>query len=636
MRTFRTAHALAARGHEVHVITNAKEIAPPFRMHMRTEDWVRCEARLDIGSVTVHWTDPVDRSQSHIPMASPFVTKLAAIAGRVHSEHPFDVIYSHYMEPYGIAGYLAAQMTGAPHVVRMAGSDAGRLWHHPQFEALYDHVLRSADIVVAVGVVADRAAQRGVDPARIGSGGGYLLPDDSFAPDGPELDPGAIRMEIEQHPELRDMLWGGFTGRTRHFGVYGKLGDTKGSFALLDAMRRLKLEGLDIGLVALAHGRQEVEKRFRERVQELNLTDQVLQIPYLPHWRVPEFLRGCLAVCCLEQDFPIGFHSPIVPLEVLLCGACLVGSTEVIRKLPQWDRLPDGYGCVAVNDVNDISELTGKLSAIVRQPQLVQTVGVRGRVFAQACQEGVEFPTRLEEILTAAAERRTPPATVPSLDEPAAAEASRFPLTEIARATLNNIPQRSKSKLEKMSPERTVGISVARQIRELLHEAIDSGSLNLKPLAQAVEVEVAIVEAEMELERLGDTAIDPLFRISIKEWALGDGALGETMPVRDCRMRLLRFDYDISEFRKVETIADIPASVGPGPSHVIVGGAVGSSGPLFVDRFTARILELSDGTRTSHEIANQLDKEFESTVPLDHLSWMEKMLLSGLIGLRAS
>ena len=103
----------------------------------------------------------------YIPMASPFVSKLAAIAARVHSESPFDVIYSHYLEPYGVAAYLAAQMVGAPHVARMAGSDAGRLWHHPQLEMLYDHVLRSAEVVIAAGKVAERAIQRGVAPDRI-------------------------------------------------------------------------------------------------------------------------------------------------------------------------------------------------------------------------------------------------------------------------------------------------------------------------------------------------------------------------------------------------------------------------------------------------------------------------------------
>src|SRR5689334_11795794 len=134
MRTYWTAHALAAAGHEVHVVTNAKEVEPPFRMHMRREDWARCEGHYRNGFVQVHWSEPVGRSQTYIPMASPFVSKLAGIAVRVHAEHRFDLIYSHYLEPYGVAGHLASQMAGIPHVVRMAGSDAGRLWRHAQLE----------------------------------------------------------------------------------------------------------------------------------------------------------------------------------------------------------------------------------------------------------------------------------------------------------------------------------------------------------------------------------------------------------------------------------------------------------------------------------------------------------------------
>ena len=46
-----------------------------------------------------------------------------------------------------------------------------------------------------------------------------------------------------------------------------------------------------------------------------------MQLPFLPHWRVPEFLRGCLAVCCLEQGFQITFHTPIIPREVLFISS---------------------------------------------------------------------------------------------------------------------------------------------------------------------------------------------------------------------------------------------------------------------------------------------------------------------------
>src|SRR5262249_48005558 len=98
-RTYWAAHGLARRGQEVHVVTNAKEAMSPFRLHMRAEDWARCAAVYADGSVTVSWTDPVDRSQAYIPMASPFVSKLAGTAVRAHSERPFDVVLSHYLEP---------------------------------------------------------------------------------------------------------------------------------------------------------------------------------------------------------------------------------------------------------------------------------------------------------------------------------------------------------------------------------------------------------------------------------------------------------------------------------------------------------------------------------------------------------
>src|SRR5262249_10157286 len=181
-------------------------------VHMRRQDGTRCGGAYANGAVTVHWSDPADASQHTIPMASPFVSKLAGIAARVHAGGAFDVIYSHYLEPYGVSAHLAAQMTGCPHVVRMAGSDAGRLWHHPQLEALYDHVLRSAEAVIAAGAVAERARQRGVVPERIVADGGFNVPDTLFAPTGARLDLAALRREIDAVPELRPLMWGGFAG----------------------------------------------------------------------------------------------------------------------------------------------------------------------------------------------------------------------------------------------------------------------------------------------------------------------------------------------------------------------------------------------------------------------------------------
>jgi glycosyltransferase involved in cell wall biosynthesis len=579
MRTYWTAHGLAARGHDVHVVTNAKEVRPPFRMHMRAQDWKRCEASYGAGLVMVHWTDPADRSQFHIPMASPFVSKLAAVAAQVHAERPFDIILSYYMEPYGVAGHLASQMTGVPHVARMAGSDAGRLWHHPQFEPLYDHVLRSAEIVTAVGTVAERAIRRGVDPGRIASAGGFAVPEALFKPQGPRLDLARIRQEAAADPALRDLRWGDFTGDRPYFGVYGKLGESKGSFALLAAMSRLKRAGLKFGLVAVAHGTAEVDESFRARARKLGLAGHILQLPFLPHWRMPEFLRGCVAVCCLEQDFPIRFHTPIIAIEVLLCGACLVGSTEIIRKLPGSGRLPDGYGCVAIEDVNDIAALSARLAAILKDPAPAAVVGARGRKFALDLQREVGFPETLERVLAAAAGRK--------------------PVTRATQGPPDD--------------QQHIGD------------------------ASAAAIKVVIAAAEKEADKSGSSKdCDPLFRLRMGRWAMGRDDLAGLVPLRDQRIRVIELDHDLSAFVGARTVAELPPSPPPGRSHVVVFGRSGGGrrSPLIVDAVTARLLDLSDGTRTVSDILRALDRKPGLPSKRD-VEWIEHIFVEGLVSLQA-
>ena len=74
----------------------------------------------------------------------------------------------------------------------------GAFGSHPQLELLYDHVLRSAEVVVAAGAVAERAVQRGVSPDRIVRGGGFVVPEDLFAPEGPKLDVAALRAAAQR------------------------------------------------------------------------------------------------------------------------------------------------------------------------------------------------------------------------------------------------------------------------------------------------------------------------------------------------------------------------------------------------------------------------------------------------------
>jgi glycosyltransferase involved in cell wall biosynthesis len=628
MRTYWSAHCLAARGHEVHVITNAKEADAPFRMHMRAQDWQRCEANYRSGSVAVHWTDPFDRSQSYIPSASPFVSKLAGMAARLHSERPFDVIYSFYLEPYGVAGHLAAQI---------AGSDAGRLWHHPQFEALYDHVLTSADAVIAAGVVAKRAVTRGVDPARITFDGGIVIPDDLFSPNGTELNLAALRAEIGADRDLRQLMWGDFAGGCPYFGIYGKLGERKGSFALLAALGRLKRDGIDVGLVALAQGQPEEQKAFRARASRLNLRDRVLQMPFLPHWRVPDFLRGCLAVCCLEQEFPIGFHMPIIPREVLLCGACLVGSTEVIRKLPGHARLPHAYGCVAIKNVTDTAALSQQLAAIATDPEPRSAVGVRGRVFAVDLQRNIAFPHALEQILATAAARHRVNAERRDRNGDGAAERHRFPLTRLAWTLLTDAGSVVNAGDEPLISDRHIDLQRARKIFAMIERAIHRrGGKRLQPLLLPVQAEIVVAAAEDDVEPMPSDGWDPLFRLNTKRWAVDNRDLFALIPVRDPRVRVIAFDFDVSSFMDIRTADKLLDNPVPLRSYLVAFGRSGAElrEPLLVQAATAEFLECCDGTRSVAEIIEYSKRNCAQLDARTAVKLIEEMFLSELLWLR--
>jgi glycosyltransferase involved in cell wall biosynthesis len=620
MRTYWSAHGLAVLGHEVHVVTNAKEAAAPFRMLMRASDWERCAGAYDSGgSVTVHWTDPVDRSQSYIPMASPFVSKLAGTVAQAHAERPFGVIYSHYMEPYGVAGFLAAQMTGLPHVTRMAGSDAGRLWRHPQLALLYDHVLRSADAVVAMGEVAGRTVERGVSPDRIIRGGGFALPADLFTPKGPALDIASLRAEAAADPAFSDLLWGNFAADRPYFGVYGKLGERKGSFALIAALHRLVSAGVDVGLVALAHGGMAFQKEFRSRVTELGLIDRVLQVPFLPHWRIPEFLRGCLAVCCLEQDFPIRFHSPIIPLEVLLCGACLV---------------VHGYNCIALADVNDVEKLTETLGAIAAVPELAGAVGGRGRVFACEAQQTVDFPRKLEAILTAVARRERFTAAAPRISAGERAGDGRFRFAQMAAQILADAGQPAAAGTAAAAAIDEIDIEAARRLLDEINRAIDSGSLSQRSLAQAIAAEIAVAAAEEDLAAGPDDAAgDPLFRLHAGRWAVGELDFETLIPVCCPGLQAVCFDYDVSTLGRAATVEDLPLAAASHPSCIIVFHKDANRAPLIIDVMTARFLALIDDRTTVAGILAQLDREYAISTSVDRAQWIEDLLRWGLIGL---
>ena len=175
-----------------------------------------------------------------------------------------------------------------------------------------------------------------------------------------------------------------------------------------------------------------------------------------------------------------------------MCGTCLVGSTEVIRKLPDHERLPDGYGCVAIEDVQDIEALSARLAAIARDPAPIASVAARGRAFARAAQADTRDPDRLEQLLKAAG-------TQTRFRQPSAAGGRRR-----RGSALSDHPARGAcaGKMENRgpaAPPRPSGpIDLPQRARVLAaaERGVESGDLDLRSVASAIRLEIAIVEAE--------------------------------------------------------------------------------------------------------------------------------------------
>jgi glycosyltransferase involved in cell wall biosynthesis len=383
--TYRLAHGLAQRGHTVHVITNGAEVEDQYRIQLRPEDRDRLGGNYGPGSVRMHQTLADPSGQWHVPWHNPYATKLAGLAIEVIKEHELECVISWYLEPYGVAGHLAASLTGRPHVIKTAGSDAGRLWHQPAMRSLYDEIFLAANVVIGGPGLAKALTELGVPPARIMPNEARFVPLDEFCPRGPAL-------ELAQAPP----------GRT--VGVFGKLGRFKGQLPLLRAIRHCLDRGVSVRLAAMIQGQALDEKAFTSLVEELDLSANVLRIPFLPHWRVPEFLRACDVACCLEQDFPIRAHTPVIALEVMATGTPALLSNEIAAKQPEGQRLAHGYNCWIVRDSNDHEEIAECIARSLAEP-IRDEVGRRGRLFAEHVQSECQFPQAFEAAIDRAIHR---------------------------------------------------------------------------------------------------------------------------------------------------------------------------------------------------------------------------------------
>jgi hypothetical protein len=268
-------------------------------------------------------------------------------------------------------------------------------------------------------------------------------------------------------------------------------------------------------------------------------------------------------------------------------------------------------------------------------------IGARGRRFALELQRGIPFPQTLERTLEAAAARQKIPhaARSPAFGAATRIAQNRFPLTQLVAAEIGHPFGNEDANNASVPPGRAIDLASADRVLDAVEQAIADGRTALRPLAAAVQIEMAVAAAEDQGEQTDPSAVqDPLFRLRSRQWAMPEDGLAGLVPVRDPQLHILAFDYDVADFLGARTAADFPAVTRPGPSHIVAFGNSGGERrqPLIVDGLTAHILVLSDGRLSAAEIAAELGRQSDSSVEADSLKWIEHLFVCGLIWLRDS
>jgi len=366
------ARGLALRGDHVRVITNAAETTPPHRCEFTETELTALELPETHagGSLRITNTGALGDKQYHIPYSNPFVSKLASLTLDAIAREGCDVLFSHYIEPYGIAAGLASMLSGVPHVMTHSGSDIARLLNNPNFSTLHRAMIARATVFVAKNSLAQVAAPS-VRTARSLGLEAFAPSPEFFRPGGPVLDIPAAFARWGNVPDM-PALECNFDPARPTIGIYGKLVTVKGIYDLVKAVARLRESGLDVNLVVVGRWRRD-EEIFCEAVKEADLVRHTTVLPFLPNTLIPEFLRACDVVAYLERKWPSPLHTTIVPREILAVGRPLVVSGEIAANPLYSDTLIDGENCLIVPDPTDAPQL----EAILRRSLCDSTLRTR-------------------------------------------------------------------------------------------------------------------------------------------------------------------------------------------------------------------------------------------------------------------
>jgi glycosyltransferase involved in cell wall biosynthesis len=286
------------------------------------------------------------------------------------------MVFSHYMEPYGVAAFLVSRLVGVPWMHTHAGSDLTTLGESPALSPLYDQLLRSCDMLLARPDLTDRFQEIGVPSTQLGKAPCLVPAPDLFSPEIRPIDWESLPEPAGAFPPPEDVPL---------VLVYGKLGGHKGELELIGACGQLRVPFHLLFVTSTTY-----HAWLLDHAARAGISAHVGCVGLVPHPWIGRVLRRAAIACQLEYDFPIGIHHSVVPLEIMASGSCLVVSEEIFSKqlLPFGAR--DGRHVRVVAPKN-VAGLAGVLDELLVSPGRCAEIGREGRRLYCAAHKHSEF-----------------------------------------------------------------------------------------------------------------------------------------------------------------------------------------------------------------------------------------------------
>ena len=381
-------------GAQVTVVTNADSVEQNFRMNFFSEEDDRRQKLVQYGDKFKLRTVSNYPKTAYIPGAIPY---LSLLLGGLHEEvrkNRPDVIVGSYFEPYGVAAAIVGKAHGIPVFVRHAGSDIGRLANCEELHSTYSEVLGDGATILTVD--SSRTKQILKD-LKIRDEHLHFLDPQPYQLDDYHLDGmmdinAALRASenwfrglhiekwvIDQVCELNRKV---FEKKDPVIGIFGKAGESKGTFDLAEGLRRQALKGTEFTFLPMCSGQPQALQRLYELIlsstqlsARIWRDNQPLPDSALAHATSPvRALHGDVedAVAFLENRFSVDIHSPAVPWQIIDQSALLLLSGEQYATIKTAAQLVDGKNTAVIGDPRNPDDVDTGLDASLSNANLLQ------------------------------------------------------------------------------------------------------------------------------------------------------------------------------------------------------------------------------------------------------------------------